>query len=111
MAIFNFCVLVAILPFIESRIPATGVDRPRPTTLGKPPLMNRRFWLFMAANACQGLGYFIPGLYIPSYAQSLKLTTTQGSAALAAMNGKPESCFLFEEVCLLVSSCVYCRSN
>ena len=41
----------------------------------------------MAANACQGLAYFLPGLYIPSYAQALALTPTQGSAALAAMNG------------------------
>ena len=77
-----------MLPFIRSRVPIGGLNQPRPSTLGNlQALRDYRFWVYMTANACQGLAYFLPGLYIPSNAQALILTPTQGSAALAAING------------------------
>ena len=88
LGLLNFITLASVLPFIRGRVPTGGLNQPRPSTLGNlQALRDYRFWVYMTANACQGLAYFLPGLYIPSYAQALALTPTQGSAALAAMNG------------------------
>ncbi|KAH7089753.1 major facilitator superfamily domain-containing protein [Paraphoma chrysanthemicola] len=49
-------------------------------------LRKRLFWIYSASNLLMGLGYFFPSLYIPSYATSIGLGTTQGAMLLALMS-------------------------
>lgn len=44
------------------------------------------FWMYSASNLAQGLGFFFPSLYLPSYATAVGLTATQGALLLALMN-------------------------
>lgn len=44
------------------------------------------FFVYCAANAAQGLGFFFPSLFLPSYATSIGLSARQGAMLLALMN-------------------------
>ncbi|KAF2140411.1 uncharacterized protein K452DRAFT_310151 [Aplosporella prunicola CBS 121167] len=44
------------------------------------------FWFLQAGNVAQGLGYFMPSLYLPSFAASQHLSPTTGTLALSLTN-------------------------
>ncbi|KAJ3156455.1 hypothetical protein HDU89_004237 [Geranomyces variabilis] len=96
--------LAMTLPFVKARIPyrrptsapnadaSAGTLPTSPTRspglagLANLPVRSGALWLFLIANFFQSLGYFIPALYIPSFARALGLSASNGSAALAAIN-------------------------
>ncbi|KAH8891262.1 MFS general substrate transporter [Thozetella sp. PMI_491] len=45
-----------------------------------------RFWIYSMACLTQGLGFFFPTLYLPSYATSLGLTAAQGALLVALLS-------------------------
>lgn len=45
------------------------------------------FAIYLVSNTLQAIGYYIPNLYLPSYAHSLSLSSSSGSATLATSNG------------------------
>jgi len=44
------------------------------------------FWVLQAAIAMQGLGYFIPSLYLPDYARATGLSVLESSAIISVLN-------------------------
>lgn len=44
-----------------------------------------QFWIYSTSNILQGLGYFFPQLFIPSYATLVGLSSIQGAMLLAIM--------------------------
>jgi len=44
------------------------------------------FWIYTVSNLLMGLGYFLPSLYLPSYASSIGLSVTQGALLLTLMS-------------------------
>lgn len=44
------------------------------------------FWIYSLSNLLQGLGYFFPSLFLPSYATSLSLPPRSGPLLLALMS-------------------------
>ena len=44
------------------------------------------FWVYCVSNILQGLGYFFPGLYLPSYAASIGLNPSKGALLLALLS-------------------------
>ncbi|KAG9004943.1 hypothetical protein FRB94_001981 [Tulasnella sp. JGI-2019a] len=48
---------------------------------------NSAFWIFFVANVFQAFANFLPGLYLPSFAHDLNLSSISGTLALALMNG------------------------
>lgn len=70
-----------VLPMLKERLPvARSSARAKMDTffLQKP-----LFYFFAASVLLQGLGYFYPTLYLPSYATSLSYTPTTGALLLA----------------------------
>lgn len=49
-------------------------------------LKNSSFWITCTSNIAMGLGYFFPSLYLPSYASSNSLSSTQAAMLLAMMS-------------------------
>ncbi|PMD58381.1 MFS general substrate transporter [Hyaloscypha bicolor E] len=43
------------------------------------------FWVYCSSTLIQGLGFFFPAVYLPSYAADIGLSSTQGALILAAM--------------------------
>jgi predicted MFS family arabinose efflux permease len=77
-----------LLPFLKPRIPvsannsARNMDRRVDLQFLKSPV----FFIPQAANVIQGLGYFLPSLYLPSYTTSLGLPPIVGTLSVALIN-------------------------
>lgn len=73
-----------LLPLFKNRLPAAGQS-----ALGKTDwsfLKKPLFWVYNSSNVLQGLGFFFPSLYLPSYAASIGLSNFQGALLLALMS-------------------------
>ena len=70
---------------IRPRIPASAAAHGQRFDLGF--LTCRTFWILLLTNAVQGLGNFMPTIYIPSYAHALGLDPMTGTLVLALING------------------------
>lgn len=71
------------LPFLKGRLPPasqSSVARTNWSFFRKP-----LFYVFCASTFIQGLGFFFPALYLPSYATASGLDTTTGALLLAIM--------------------------
>ncbi len=73
-----------LIPLLKGRLPASeqsALGRTDWSCLRKP-----LFWVYCTSNVIQGLGYFFPSLYLPSYATSIGLSSTQGPLLLAFLS-------------------------
>ncbi|KAG8694917.1 hypothetical protein FRC08_008177 [Ceratobasidium sp. 394] len=86
LSVAVFTSLSAILPFIQPRLPE---DRIRSLAVGSNIRWstNKSFWLILFVTTLQGFAYFLPILYLPTFAKDMKLSDTQASLALALLNG------------------------
>ncbi|KIK63552.1 hypothetical protein GYMLUDRAFT_162578 [Collybiopsis luxurians FD-317 M1] len=87
--------LLPLLPFVKGRLPAgnahnsgNAVPLGRPVPRGsadsiKAWTRTMLFWVLLAANTIQGFAYFVPILWLPTFAKSLNLSRTSSSATLA----------------------------
>ncbi|GEM06534.1 MFS monocarboxylate transporter [Rhodotorula toruloides] len=99
LAVSTFILLGAAVPLVRPRLPLPPKDLAQKE---KEPLYsavhqekvtvtkmakNLKLWVFLVANIGQAFGYFITLLYLPTYATSVGLSGSEGSALLACMNG------------------------
>lgn len=84
-----WAVVVAIpgstcMPWLRPRLPLSPSSsfRRLDLTFFKRPA----FWLYQMGNIGQSLGYFLPGMYIPSFAESLGFPSYAGPLALGLYN-------------------------
>ncbi|KAK1656821.1 major facilitator superfamily transporter [Colletotrichum godetiae] len=84
MAVAQFVTLLPMIPLIKGRLPASrrGTLRKGDFKFFKRPL----FYCFVLINFLEALGYYIPALYLPTYATSLGFSGTMGALVLAANN-------------------------
>lgn len=77
------------LYFCKTRIPSSSHSSAavrRKQTMDFSFLKSRVFHILALANLCQGLGYFLPGIYLPSYAADLHLPAIQSTILLSLLN-------------------------
>lgn len=72
------------LYFIRPRLPITNANSFRPIEISF--LKHAQFWIFQTGNILQSLGFFLPTLYIPSFALAIGLPSFAGPLALARFN-------------------------
>ncbi|KAF4844190.1 MFS transporter asaE [Colletotrichum siamense] len=84
MAVVQFVTILPVIPLLKGRLPVSreGTLRKDDFTFFKKPL----FYCFALVNLLEALGYYIPSLYLPTYATSLGLSGTTGALILAANN-------------------------
>ncbi|KIY65693.1 MFS general substrate transporter [Cylindrobasidium torrendii FP15055 ss-10] len=80
----SFCVIIPTFPFIKPRVPVAHIVQTRPVNTDF--LRSSRFWILFMSNAFQGLGNFVPTLYMPTFATALNLHSG-GTISLSLMNG------------------------
>ncbi|KAJ8080184.1 hypothetical protein PM082_017014 [Marasmius tenuissimus] len=90
-------VLVSSLPFVNGRLPdlRNRVRGPGPRGLAtrntsireRDWLKNTTFWVLVTANTFQGFGYFVPILWLPTFASALNLSSTNAAITLSVLNG------------------------
>ena len=73
-----------LIPLLKGRLPQSVHSTAGRTDWSclKKPL----FWVYCTSNLMQGLGYFFPSLYLPSYATSIGLSSTKGALLLALLS-------------------------
>ena len=73
-----------LIPLLKGRLPPSEQSIAGRTDWSclKKPL----FWVYCTSNVIQGLGYFFPSLYLPSYATSIGLRSAQGALLLALLS-------------------------
>jgi predicted MFS family arabinose efflux permease len=72
-----------LIPLFKGRLPPaeqSAMARTNWSFIGKP-----LFWIFGISTLVQGLGFFFPALYLPSYATAIGLGSEQGALLLAIM--------------------------
>ncbi|KAH9814238.1 major facilitator superfamily domain-containing protein [Melampsora americana] len=82
-AIFWMVIMLPMMPFFGGRLPNTRRQDPRGLCLSRY-LRKPIFWAFVAVTLVQSLAYFVPSLYMPSYAMSIGLP---GGFTLALYSG------------------------
>ncbi|KAH8596147.1 major facilitator superfamily domain-containing protein [Bisporella sp. PMI_857] len=74
-----------LVHFLRRRLPLSRVsEHPQ---YGLDFLKTSTFWLLQIGFIVESLGYFVPGVYLPSFARSLGLSSTIGTLLLALVNG------------------------
>ncbi|KAG7446619.1 MFS general substrate transporter [Guyanagaster necrorhizus] len=84
----SFALLVLpAFPYIKPRVPISHIVHQRP--IDTQFLKYHPFWVLFIANLVQGLGTFLPTLYLPTFATDLGLNnaTSVGTWSLSLMNG------------------------
>jgi MFS family permease len=75
-----------LIHFVKARVPVPSLSLPRrPISLSF--LTSRVFLSFQLGNILESLGFFLPSIYLPSYARALHLPPTTCSLLLAFLNG------------------------
>lgn len=72
------------IPLLKGRLPPS--ERASVRKINWKFLQSPLFWVYSTSNLLQGLGYFFPSLYLPSYASSLRLGDKSGPLLLALMS-------------------------
>lgn len=76
--------LTPMLFFLKPRLPIPTTSARRPVYAGF--LKSAQFWVLQLFNIIEGMGYFLPSNYLPTYASSLGLDERLGSLTLVMIN-------------------------
>jgi MFS family permease len=74
-----------LIYFVKPRLPLPS-PTPRRHPVSYSFLTTRTHISLQLCNTLEGLGFFLPAIYLPSYAQSLHLPTIAGTLLLATLN-------------------------
>lgn len=84
VAVALVCLSGPALPILRGRVPIShGSNR---QAGDRAWLRKPRFYVFAASNLFQGFAFYIPFIYLPSYASALGYSSTQGAMLLALAN-------------------------
>ncbi|KAJ7879018.1 MFS general substrate transporter [Mycena olivaceomarginata] len=82
--------LFPILPFIRGRLPPTRVQIQGPIPRGAPGpqswIRQPGFWVLIAVNTLQGAAYFVPIIYLPTFARDLQANASKAAVTVALLN-------------------------
>ncbi|GJE97534.1 MFS general substrate transporter [Phanerochaete sordida] len=91
--IYAIALAIFLVPaafFMKPRLPEAPADRsiaaPSPKPRDHSWMRDRRLWFFVAMNTFQGLAYFVPLTWLPTFATSLGLNESQASLTLTLSN-------------------------
>ncbi|KAJ0160277.1 Cholinesterase, partial [Colletotrichum tanaceti] len=84
VGVAQFVVVLPVVPLLRGRLPVSKQAALRRVDFAF--FRNPLFYCFALANLLQALGYYIPSLYLPTYATALGLSGTMGALLLAANN-------------------------
>ncbi|KAJ7088369.1 MFS general substrate transporter [Mycena belliarum] len=83
-------VLFPVLPFVKGRLPETRGRVHGPAPRGAPGssdwLRHKSFWVILAVNTLQGFAYFVPIVYLPTFASELHISSLTSAVTLSLLN-------------------------
>ncbi|CAE6430123.1 unnamed protein product [Rhizoctonia solani] len=85
LAVGYALLLAASLPFVKGRLPPSSFIIPQQHS-DWSFLRNPEFLVLFAGNFLQGLGNFVPGIWLPTFASDMNLSVTSGTLVVSLMN-------------------------
>ena len=73
-----------LIYFLRPRLPISPSSQSPRLHLGF--LRTSTFWILQIGNIIEGLGYFIPSVYLPTFARSLGFTTSAGTLLISLIS-------------------------
>ncbi|KAL2044944.1 hypothetical protein N7G274_002719 [Stereocaulon virgatum] len=73
-----------LLLFVKPRTPVSPTSCRRPISLAF--IKTSTFWALQTGNILQGLGFFMPNIYLPSYARAIGLSSIAGTVTITLFN-------------------------
>lgn len=73
-----------LLLYVKPRIPVSPTSYRRPISLAF--IKTSTFWALQTGNILQGLGFFMPNIYLPSYARAIGLSSIAGTVTITLFN-------------------------
>ncbi|KAL1800306.1 hypothetical protein ACET3X_000648 [Alternaria dauci] len=86
LRIWTIVLFIVGLPltfFLKPRLPVPATNRSRITFTF---LTNRSFWVLQIGNIMQGLGFFIPSIYLPTYTKALGFNSAVSALPIILIN-------------------------
>ncbi len=83
-AVVLFLLVGPLLYYIKPRLPVSPTSHTRQLHWGF--LRTSTFWILQAGNILESLGFFIPNIYLPSYARTLGLSSISGTVTVSLFN-------------------------
>ena len=84
-AVASVVLTTPVLFFMKGRLPIETL-RNRPQNINLAFFRSSAFWILQTGNIVQSLGYFLPSLYLPSFARSIGLSPFAGTLAVSLCN-------------------------
>lgn len=81
--IMLFAISLPLIWFLKPRIPIPATNRAR---LGFTFLKDKSFWILQLGNVLQGFGFFVPSIYLPTYANQLGFSSTISALTIVSVN-------------------------
>ncbi|KAJ7153057.1 major facilitator superfamily domain-containing protein [Mycena crocata] len=82
--------LFPLLPFVKGRLPQTRARIHGPAPRGAPRphdwMKHKSLWIFLAASTLQGFAYFVPIIYLPTFANDLHISSSNSAVTLTMLN-------------------------
>jgi len=72
--------------FMKPRLPVRHHTNTGPQRVEIGYLKSSVFWILQIGNIIQGLGYFLPSIYLSSFAQSVGFSAVSGTLAISLLN-------------------------
>lgn len=79
-----FVLATPMLYFVKPRVPISPVTSVRPFSLNF--LGDRPFVIYQVGNTIEGLGFFLPTIFLPTYARQLDATDSTASLTVILVN-------------------------
>ncbi|KAJ7739059.1 MFS general substrate transporter [Mycena maculata] len=80
--------LFPLIPLVKGRLSHTRTRVHGPSPRGAHDwTKNKSFCVFLAANTLQGFAYFVPIVYLPTFANSLRISRSNSAVTLSLLNG------------------------
>ncbi|CAE7176017.1 hypothetical protein PTNB73_02940 [Pyrenophora teres f. teres] len=78
-----FLITLPLTFFLKPRLPVPATTRARITFTF---LRNKTFWILQPGNVIQGLGFFVPSIYLPTYTKTLGFSNTVSTLPIILIN-------------------------
>ena len=79
-----FLLVGPLLYYVEPRLPVSPSSHTRRLYWGF--LRTSTFWILQTGNILESLGFFIPNIYLPTYARALGLSSVSGTVTVSLFN-------------------------
>ncbi|KIY65741.1 MFS general substrate transporter [Cylindrobasidium torrendii FP15055 ss-10] len=87
LAVAILIILIVLVPFVRPRIPDSRTQTRAPAPVSNEWMTHTSLWVALASNTMQGFGYFVPIVWLPTFAREVHTDSGKRALTVALLNG------------------------